>query len=353
MFDLKKQHLWSKLRVGLVITLALITLFTIIFFAGGIENIVSPRVELKAHIQDVKGLRKGAPVWLSGIEIGSVKNIQLHPEYGAVVSLLVKKNALGFIRKDARASILTMGLLGDKYIELTAGSPEGGPIEPNDMITGVAQIDLKDVMATSAMSIERVTEFIKKLDSLVTKIEKGEGTIAKLLSDPSVYDNLRETTRALSITVKDIRDSRGTLKLLVEDPALYRKMVAATSSVEEFGKKLNEGSGTVQRLIQDPSLYNRILSASSSLEEFGKRLNEGSGTLKRLAEDPALYENLNKASGQLSSILERLDKGEGLAGALIRDKELAQELKEVVGEIRELTKDIREHPKRYFKFSVF
>jgi phospholipid/cholesterol/gamma-HCH transport system substrate-binding protein len=353
MFDMKKQLMWSKLKVGIVITLALITLFMTVFFAGGIENILSPKAELKAQLQDVKGLRKGAPVWLSGIEIGRVKEIELNPRYGTVISISIKKDALLYINKDSRISVLTMGLLGDKYVELSSGSPQSGPISPGDMIAGSAQIELKDVMDIGITSIQKMSDFIKKLERLVTKVEEGEGTVSKFLTDPSVYDNLKETTRTLSLMAKDMKNSQGTLKMLMEDPELYTKMSAAASSVEEFSRKLSGSTGTIMKLIEDPSLYNRMASASSSLEEFSRKLNEGQGTLRRLAEDAELYDSINKAAGQLSTILERIDRGEGIAGSLVRDTELSRELKETVSDLRELTRDIKEHPKKYFKFSVF
>jgi phospholipid/cholesterol/gamma-HCH transport system substrate-binding protein len=96
-----------------------------------------------------------------------------------------------------------------------------------------------------------------------------------------------------------------------------------------------------------------MVSAASSVEEFSRKLNEGKGTLRKLTEDAELYDNLNKTSRQLSSILERIDRGEGVAGSLLKDKELATELKENIASLNELLKDIKEHPKKYFKFSVF
>jgi phospholipid/cholesterol/gamma-HCH transport system substrate-binding protein len=319
MFDIKKQFLWSKLKVGLVITLALFTLFITVFFASSIENLISPNVELKAQIHNVKGLRKGAPVWVSGIEVGSVKNISLHPEYGTIVTLSVDKKALEFLKKDSEASILTMGLLGDKYIELSGGSPKAEPIKPGDMINGTAVIELKDVMETSASSIKKMSDFINKLDHLVTKIEKGEGTVVKFLTDPEIYDNLRDISKNLSVVLHEIKD----------------------------------GQGTIPMLLKDPSLYNRMLAATSSVEEFTLVLNDKQGTLRRLAEDPTLYENLNRASQQLTSIMEKIESGEGIASELITDKELAGDLKNTITDIRELTKDMKENPKKYFKFSLF
>ena len=353
MFDMKKQLIWSKLKVGLVVTAALLTLFLTVFFAGGIEFLFSPKVEIKAQIADVKGLRRGAPVWLSGIEIGSVKDIRLNPGYGTTVTLSINKSALDYLKKDSHASVLTMGLLGDKYVELSGGSPEAGKLAAGDTVTGASQIELKDVMEVGTASIQKMTDFLKKLDSLVTKIEAGQGTVSKFISDPALYNNLKDSTRNLALTLKEIREARGTMKLLVEDPTLYNKLLAASTSIEGFGKTLNESSGSLKKMIEDPTLYNKMVKATSSLEDFGKKLNEGQGTLGKLAENAELYDNLNKASLKLASVLDRIDKGEGLAGTLVNDKELAKELKDNVAELKDLLKDVRENPKKYFKFSIF
>jgi phospholipid/cholesterol/gamma-HCH transport system substrate-binding protein len=326
MFDMKKQLMWAKLKVGVVITLALLTLFVTVFFAGNIQNLFSPKIQIKAEIKDIRGLRKGAPVWISGIEVGSVKNIDLNPEHGTLVEMLINKGAAKFIKKDSKASVLTMGLLGDKYIEISDGSAQAEPIKPGDMIQGTTQLEIQDIVNASSESIQKVTGFMDKFGSFIEKIEKGEGTIAKFLTDPSIYNNLRDTTKTLSMILKDFKESEGTMKLLMKDP----------------------------------SLYNKLLSTTSSLEEFSRKLNKGQGTLKRLAEDPQLYENLDTASKQLSLILKRIDSGEGVAGSLVKDKELDREMKDTltelktsVTEFKELIRDVREHPKKYFKFSVF
>jgi phospholipid/cholesterol/gamma-HCH transport system substrate-binding protein len=385
MFDMKKQLRWLKLKVGLVITLALLVLLVALFFAGGIEEIFSPKIDLKVQFQDVRGLRKGAPVWIFGTEVGSVKEIQLDQTLGAVVTISLKKDVMGFLKKDARASIMTMGLLGDKYIELSTGSPQAEPIERQEMIKGSVPVDFSEVMETAGVSIGQIGGFIEKLDNLILKIEEGEGTMARLLTDPSIYDNLNRSAKTLSLTLEEIRGSRGSLKMLVEDPLLYQRMVSAVSSIGELAKKtnesigemtrkVNESEGTLKKLVEDPSLYDKALSTvsrieqltknmekiSQDIEKFSSGLNEKTGTLKRMIDDPSLYDNLSQSSAHLSSILRRIDQGEGLAGALLTDKELIKELddtlKEVrgaVGELEELLKDIKANPKKYFKFSIF
>ena len=371
MADIKKQLQWSKLKVGSVITLALFILLATVFFAGNLEELFSKKVALKTHFKDVKGLRRGAPVWIFGTEVGSVREINLDPTYGTIVTMRINRSALTFIKEDAKASILTMGLLGDKYIEISAGSPKAGPIHPGEMIEGTAQIEFQDVMATSAITIETMTEFIKKLEAFVTKIEEGEGTLAKFLTDPSVYNNLNKTTHTLSLIAQEIRTSQGTLRMLIDDRSLYTKILAAASNLEDTTRMVKGSSGTLKRLIEDPSIYNKLLESASHIEAFSRRmeavsakletfstkLDESQGTLKRLIEDPTLYEDLDQGAKRLSSILEQIDKGEGLATAFLRDKELVRELlvqfKATTQELEGLVKDIKTNPKKYLKFSIF
>ncbi len=385
MFDMRKQLRWSKLKVGLVITLANLVLLVTIFFAGGIEEIFSPKMDLKVQFQDVRGLRKGAPVWIFGTEVGSVRKIDLDRDLGAVVTISLNKNVQGFIKKDARASIMTMGLLGDKYIELTTGSPKAEGIERGGMIKGSVPVEISEIMETAGLSISKVGDVINRLDNLILKIDEGEGTLAKFLTDPSIYDNLNRSVKTLSLTLEEVKDSRGTLKMLVEDPSLYQRVVSAVASIEEFSKKtnesigeitrkVNESQGTLKKLVEDPSLYDKTLATvsaieqltknveriSQDIEQFSKGLNEKTGTLKRIIDDPSLYDNLNQTSAHLSSILKRIDQGEGLAGALLKDKTLIKELEETLqefrgtaGELKELLKDIKTNPKKYLKFSIF
>src|SRR4030066_1819795 len=87
----RSQLQWSKLKVGLVVSLTLLILLIGMFFAGGIQNIFSAKTDLKLQFKDVRGLRKGAPVWIFGTEVGSVKKISLSPVYGAIISISINR----------------------------------------------------------------------------------------------------------------------------------------------------------------------------------------------------------------------------------------------------------------------
>jgi phospholipid/cholesterol/gamma-HCH transport system substrate-binding protein len=312
----RKQLAWSKLRVGLVVATALLILFVTVIFAGSIGDLFSPKAKLDARMESANGLRAGAPVWISGHEVGSVSEISLDGPRQTTVTLSVEKKYLGFIRKDAQASVLTMGLLGDKYVDLRPGSPEAPAIGPGDIVRGAEH---KDMAMAGAESLAKISDVIARIDRLFAKIEQGEGTLARVINDPSLYNNLKDSSQTLA----------------------------------KLTREMSNQEGTISKLIHDPSLYDNLRDATKTLAQVSREMMNDEGSFRMLLNKPALYENLSKASGEFSATIEKINQANGIAGQLIADKDLADDVKETVKELNGLIKDVKEHPDKYFKVSVF
>jgi phospholipid/cholesterol/gamma-HCH transport system substrate-binding protein len=319
MYDYIKHLQWAKLKVGIVITVAIAVVFMAVMFAGDIEKMFSPKVTIYAKFSDVKGLRKGSPVWFSGVEIGSVKKIGFTIERSILVEMTLSQDSLRYLKKNSVADILTLGLLGDKYIELTPGTPDESGLQPGDTIIGTSHVEIQDVVETGQKSIASFSEFINTLEEVLSKIESGEGTVSKFIKDPSIYDNLKN----------------------------------ASAELTDLIRKVKEGSGTVSKLLYEDELYRNVSASARKLKEFSSELAESNGTIHGLIRDDTMYRNFTAASARLDRLLERIEKGEGTIGDLMKDQEMAMELKSTLHEMRSLIKDIREHPGRYFKFSIF
>jgi len=360
MYQMKKNLRWSALKAGILVTLSLAVVFLVVLYTGTLSQMVTPTVHLQAQFQDVKGLRKGAPVWFHGMEVGSVKRIRLDPVYGTIVTLSIQKSTESFIRSNAQAEIVTMGLLGDKYVELNPGSSEAGPLSEGKMIEGQTPMELTDVVKASNKAVEKVSNFITEVENLIQSASKGEGTLSMLIRDPVLYNSLVGSTKALESTLERIEKSRGTLSLLIEEDALYKKLMAAAASMEKWSDALNRRSGTLKKLIEDPVLYDRSLSVVSGLERIVANLEAGQGSLGKMLSESGVYENLDSAAKNLDAVLHEMDKGKGMARALLRDEELVGEVKGALTEIRGLVnemklllKDMKENPEKYFNFTMF
>jgi phospholipid/cholesterol/gamma-HCH transport system substrate-binding protein len=331
MYDYVKQHRWATLRVGMVITMALLVIFLAVMFAGDIEKFFAPKLSIYAVVDDVRGLREGSPVWFSGVEIGSVRSIRFTIHNKIQVEMLIMAEALKYLRTDSRANILTLGLLGDKYVEITPGSKGAEDLRAGEIIRGRTPVEIQDVVETSQMSIAKIADFVDMLEKIIVKIERGEGSVAKFIQDPAVYDNLKEATGELKAVTKKIEQGQGTMGRLLNEDELYVDLASSARDIKLFARSLKE----------------------SDLNIFTHKLATSRGTVNKLIEDESLYDNINSASENLDSVLARIDKGEGLMGSLVSDDELAEELKTTLRELNALIRDIKENPNNYFKFSVF
>lgn len=353
MYKRRKEITWSGLKIGIVITIALAVLFLAILFAGNLEELITRQASVYALFEDVKGMREGAPVWFSGVEVGSVKSIEFIPGDQIKVLSLIKYDVLKYLKKDSAAVIFTQGLLGDKYMEITPGTADTERLKDGDTIAGSIKIEIQDIVRTSQDSLEVMTDFIVKLESILEKIEGGEGTVAKFLTEPAIFNNLSDAIERLSGLLNKMESGEGSFGRLVNEGTLYDDSIAALADIKEFAGAIRSSGGTLNRLIKDPAIYEQFRQASELLNDFAERLATSNGTLNKLIEDESLYDNFRQVTERLNTILESIEEEQGLMGSLINDKELTSELKSTLEELQLLLKDIKKQPGKYFKFSLF
>ncbi len=313
---------WASLKVGLVVLSGLLILAAAIIAFGRIGQLFSPRVDLQALFPDVNGLKKGAPVWLSGVEVGNVKEIRLPMEdHAKMIRVIMEMDAdvLPLIKTDSTAMIRTLGLLGDKYVELSPGSVTA-QVLPLDMpIPGVLPSDLKELVSGGSETLGEMSQFLKNLNGLTAKLSEGNGTAAQLVNDPALYKSVHEFT----VVARDLL------------------------------KKIQEGKGTMGKLVEEPELYEQLSASLASLESFSRKLDRQDTTLNKLVTEPALYDHLNSASERLDRLLAQVEEGQGVAGQLLQDQELSRELKALIVDLRSLVGDMKKDPKKYFSFRMF
>jgi phospholipid/cholesterol/gamma-HCH transport system substrate-binding protein len=123
-------------------------------------------------------LRTGSPVGCG--MVGSVKSIGLHPQYGIIVTISVNRDVMGYLKKDSHATVQTMGLLGDKYVELSSGSPSSPVLRHGEMLEGAAEISAQDMVATVEVLLKKMDDVLVN-QNLIARVE--EAGPAQLLKD--------------------------------------------------------------------------------------------------------------------------------------------------------------------------
>jgi phospholipid/cholesterol/gamma-HCH transport system substrate-binding protein len=347
----KREIAWSELKVGVLIIIALAILSAIVVLVIGVESPFARRYTLYTYLPNTGGLRPDSQVMLEGVPAGVVEDYEFESgdlEKGVRIKMRILKKYQDRIRTDSIAKLRSLGLLGDKYIEITQGTPNGRVLEEGEVITGAPPLDLDEMIAKGTHTFDNLSSTVDNIKALTQGILEGEGTVGKLMRDESLYKNLDETTRRL-------HEGRGTMASFLNDATLYRELSVTAANLRKVSARIEKGEGTAGKLIGNKELGDSIESSVKKLEGVLERMERGDGTLGKLSTDPALYNNLNKVTANLAPISDQIAKGQGTVGKLLRDKELYDNTNKFMTEMALLVKEVRQDPKKYLriKFSVF
>jgi phospholipid/cholesterol/gamma-HCH transport system substrate-binding protein len=183
-------------RLGLFIVAGLAILAVGVFLIGGNESLFQRTYRVNATFHNVSGLSEGADVRVGGIHKGTVKHIDLpHDPSGSVtVAMILAKGTSDVVKQDSVASIASEGLVGDKYVEVSFGSPGAQGVKDGGTIESAPPIDISDllsktnqIMDTAKEAVQNVAATADNLDAVTSKINQGEGTVGSLINDKSMY----------------------------------------------------------------------------------------------------------------------------------------------------------------------
>lgn len=346
----KKALAWSELKVGALIIVCLTILSAIVVLVLGVESPFAARYTLYTYLPNIGGLRTDTPVMLEGVTVGAVDSYEFASqlEKGIRVHLRVQKKYQDRIRTDSIAKLRSLGLLGDKYIEITQGTSQGRPLKEGDSIAGAPPVDLDQMIAQGTHTFDNVSDTVINFKTLTDRLNRGEGTIGRLLTDDQLYTNMAELTRK-------INKGEGSIGSFLNDRSLYNELNTTASNFRKVSQKVEGGEGLAGKLLSDSKVAASFESTITRLETVVARLDKGEGSLGKLSIDPALYNNLNQVSANLKPVTSKINQGQGTVGKLFHDQQLYDNSNKVMAELLLLVKDIRKDPKKYLriKFSIF
>ncbi len=348
----QKQLKWSQLKVGVTVLVASVTLAVLIFLMSGTGGIFTHKIKLKAYYDNAGGLQEGAPVRLSGVDIGNVVNVRVVSDPArrltpVQVTMKVNTRYHQSLRKDSVTSLETAGVLGSTYIDIDSSTAKGPEAADGDTLPTREHPELQDVVRASQSTLQNMDALLKRLDRIVAFVESGEGSIGKLIYDPLLYNRLNATVIEFQKLVNEVTEGNGTLGKLVSDDELYQKANSTVDKLNAMIDDLNAGKGTAGKFLKDSALYDNANDTIANVKKLTDDVNAGKGALGKLAKDEQFAAKLQNTMDKLSSITDRLEAGEGSAGRFLRDPTMYNNTNELLQETRGLIKAIRENPKKY------
>ncbi|HXG71873.1 MAG TPA: MlaD family protein, partial [Gemmatimonadaceae bacterium] len=257
---------------------------------------------------NASGLRVGGGVTVAGQLAGNIKAIEFLPpdtDTARNVRLILEVNQelSAQVRKDSRAKIKTLGLLGDKVFDISPGTPSFRPLREGDTLIIIPSIDYEAVVQQASGAITEVVGLTADIKKMTGAISRGEGTIGQLVTNRQMYDQINNTLAHTSALMTKLENPRGTVGKLLTDPALYNSVNRTLNSVDTLIAQIGSGNGTVGKLLKDDSLYVQLVSIASTTDALVKNLSQGNGTIQKLFTDQQLYDQLVKAVTELNAVL--------------------------------------------------
>ncbi len=342
-----------EIKVGLLVVVALAVLATGIFMVGERQNLLSLKNTYSVRMVTVSGLASGNPVQLNGVTVGKVEEIVLPEKVEdtlLTVRITVDRRFAARVRADSTARIKTLGLLGDKFVEITSGSASAAEIPDGGEIMAAAATDVDKLIASGEDVVENVMAISVSLKNILSRMEAGKGLLGELTTDQEAGLRAKEALVSTFESIRSITDKiehgDGTLATLINDDSLLTKVDESIGRLEKVLAQVETGEGALPALLNDAATRQRmeqalenLSSASDSLASVAGELESGDGLLHKLISDEELgrevTEDLRKLIRSLSQIAEKLEQGEGTLGKMIEDPSVYQAIDDIVVGINE------------------
>ncbi len=347
---------WAKLRVGIVVIAGLTVFAVAVFLVSGQEGLFTRHYTLKAYFASAGNLREGADVRLTGIYVGSVANIRISPypekERAVEIDLKIARRFQDEIRADSLASVNTVGLLGDSYVDVTRGTAAQPPLANNGTLRTAEKADIAAVMQNTSQVITNLNTLTAKLNNITTQVQTGKGTMSKLLYDQTLYNKMEATMSGAQTMVDRADRGEGTIGKLMVDETLYNRTVATLDRLNQVIDDVQHGNGSLAKFISDPSAYNNLNRLLTNGNAVVDGINQGHGTLGKLVKDEEFYNRMNSTMAHVDTITARIDQGQGTLGKLSTDPTLFNNLSASSQSIKEFLADFRKNPKKYLSIKL-
>lgn len=314
--------------LGSFVALGLLALLAVVFLIGRERRLFDTTVAIETNFPNVAGLAVGADVMLAGVVVGNVSSIKFPvllaemPGMSRDVTVVIgiSKRYMSLIREDSIARIDSKGLLGDKLINISIGSPQLPQIQDNGVIASTPPVDFNKALQQAQQVLENVSETVadakdifkgfqaqggeealvsvaSSLKQIFTQIEQGKGVIHELVYDEeaglalknslrnadhilSEFDkvspdgaravtNLKNSLGELSMLLAEVKDGSGVMHELIygkDKGNFLGSLNRAARDVEVMAADLKSGKGSLGLLLKDPGIYNELYGLIGNLQ---------------------------------------------------------------------------------------
>lgn len=297
----------QKIRLGLFIIIGSILFFAAIYFIGNKQNLFGNTSNLKAVFANINGLQVGNNVRYAGIDIGTVKAIEMINDTTVTVEMIIDTKIMTHIKKNAIATINSDGLVGNMIVNIIPGKGVSQLVANGDTLKSYSRIGADAMLETLNVTNENAALLTADLLKITQEITKGNGTAGLLINDTIMAQDLKETIHYLKKTTKGTAESVANLNQIIlslnqkdnvigviNDKEVATKMKTIITNLEKSSVEIDkvvtnlnatvvnikDGKGALNYLSNNPELVQKIDSTMNNINKASIKLNEDLEALK-------------------------------------------------------------------------
>lgn len=295
------DKLKRNIKLGAFILMGLVIFITVIYYLGSKQNLFGSSMRITAIFGNVSGLQEGNNVRYAGINVGTVEDIEIVSDSTVQVSMLIQKNAGKYIKDDAKITIESAGLMGNKIVTISSGSPGAKFIQDDDQLATEEPINIDEVLKTVQTTSQYARKFTNNLVQISELIKDGDGLAGSLISDSSMENRVenivarfestsrqtQEISREINQVTSQLAQGKGTLGSLIQNDSIITYMrhtldslsmasantVEITRKLSEFTSKLNNNEGAIGRILTDTAMAQELEKTISNVNEAAQEID--------------------------------------------------------------------------------
>jgi len=223
-------------KLGMFVSIGLLIFIVAIYFIGKQQNLFGSSFLLKSRFSNVSGLKVGNNVRFSGINVGTVDEIELVNDSAVIVKFKINEEVRRFIKSDAKATIGSDGLMGDKVLTISPGSNSNKAVENNDYIGSIKAVEMEDLMVSVKTSVDNAGVITAELADFTRKMNNADGAVAKLFTDEAFANSITKTVSNLETFTASMNNKNSVLSKLTSDEKLGKSVDSTIIDLNETVK---------------------------------------------------------------------------------------------------------------------
>ena len=269
-------------RLGIFVFIGTVLIIAAILLIGNRDSLFVDTITVKTYFTKVEGLKTGAPVRLSGYDIGSVSDLSLveDSEGKVLVEMRIEESVKNFIRLDSRATIASEGLVGKNIVSITPGNVKYEVIKDGGFIKSKDPVNIQEIIEESRGVMANLREVTEDFAEISSKVNEGTGTVGKIFNDDELYYAAVNLTKTADQSLATMTGKLDEVTSYITDigegiNGVMENVDSAVVDIKQITHKINNGEGALGALLTDESVYDSVKATIQNVVETSEYASQG------------------------------------------------------------------------------